>query len=905
MEILQFGLLGLGVGSIYGLLALGLAVAYRGSGVLNLAQGGFALIGAYTYYELAVRHSLPLGVAVAGAAVLTGIAGLAVQLVVLKPMTRSSPLTRVIATLAVLIVLEQVAVLRYGVNSRAVPSLLPTGTVHLAQHLAIGADRLALLGVSVVLTAALHLVYRRTQFGRVTVAVAENERAAATLAHAPNRIAAANWVISGCLSGLAGALIAPIAFLQPAQLALLTLPALTAGLVGGFSSLGLSLLGALAIGIVQSYLAAYASTPGWSDSVPFILIVILLVVRGRNLPLRGHLLDRLPRVGSGRIRWLPGLVAFGLLAISVQWLLPEEWQTSVTVTIAFAVICLSVTVVTGYAGQLSLAPYVIAGFGALVAAKCMVGLHVPLLLALMIALVAAAGLGLVVALVAGRTRGITFAVASLGLATILYSLVLSSVDWAGGANGIALPGLTIFGWSIDPILWPRRYGIFCVLVLGVACVAVANIRRSASGRRLVAIRSSERAAASLGVSVYGAKVYAFAVSSGIAALGGVLVGFQSPNIIPSQFDVFDSIALVGMVVAGGLGLIGGAVLGSTFLAGGIGSAILLHIDGLDRWLPLVGGLNLLFVLRADQDGLLALNLDLARRLVHRFSRLRRTKDRAVARVRSAEALCVTPRPLDVRDLTVRFGGVTAVRDVSLTVHPGEVHGLIGPNGAGKTTLIDAVTGYVRPQLGRVTLAGADLTRMSPHRRARGGLIRSFQQTEMFDDLSVAENLAVACEARSLWRAVTDLVLPRRLRLSATADAAIEMFDLERHLATMPPTLSFGQRRLVAIARAVAASPSVLLLDEPAAGLDDGERAEMGELIRSIATDWGIAVLLVEHDLELVERISDRVTVLNEGAVLRTGRPSEALTDPAVIDAYLGRYSSTDMQAAQRVGGTAT
>ncbi len=215
--------------------------------------------------------------------------------------------------------------------------------------------------------------------------------------------------------------------------------------------------------------------------------------------------------------------------------------------------------------------------------------------------------------------------------------------------------------------------------------------------------------------------------------------------------------------------------------------------------------------------------------------------------------------------------------------------MIGPNGAGKTTFIDAVTGFVKSQ-GDVVLGCEDVSRHSARSRAKSGLSRSFQSLELFNDLSVLENLVVASEHHGLRHYVTDLFWPGRPRLSAAALEAIKPFELIDLVDVKPDSISFGQRKTVAIARAIAASPSVLLLDEPAAGLDDHEAAELAGLIRKVADEWNIGVLLVEHKVDMVMSISDRVTVLDSGRVLASGVPREVMGERAVIDAYLGSSS---------------
>jgi sulfate-transporting ATPase len=253
---------------------------------------------------------------------------------------------------------------------------------------------------------------------------------------------------------------------------------------------------------------------------------------------------------------------------------------------------------------------------------------------------------------------------------------------------------------------------------------------------------------------------------------------------------------------------------------------------------------------------------------------------------------VRPETLEVRELSVAFGGVAAVRNVSLTVRPGEVVGLIGPNGAGKTTVIDAITGYVRYRGGSIALDGRSMDGLSASARARRGLTRSFQSLELFDDLSVMDNLLAASDHAGLAAYVTDVFWPRRTGLSDAAMAAIPEFDLARFLDQVPSDLPYGTRRLVGIARAVATSPSVLLLDEPAAGLDDRETAELADLIQRLARDWGMGILLVEHDVEMVMRVCDRVYALELGQLIAEGTPAEVRQNKRLIAAYLGSGTST-------------
>ena len=240
--------------------------------------------------------------------------------------------------------------------------------------------------------------------------------------------------------------------------------------------------------------------------------------------------------------------------------------------------------------------------------------------------------------------------------------------------------------------------------------------------------------------------------------------------------------------------------------------------------------------------------------------------------------------LRTTNLSVRFGGVHAVEDADVVVEDGELVALIGPNGAGKTTFIDAITGFVR-YTGRAELDGKDLEGMAPHERARRGLARTWQSTELFDDLSVRENLTVAAHRPSFLALVGDLV-GKRIGESAAAEQALELLDLGSIADATPDHLTQGQRKLVGVARAIAMQPRLLCLDEPAAGLDTRESEDLGQRLRKIA-DAGTATLLIDHDMGLVMTICDRITVLEFGKVIAAGSPDEVRRDPRVVKAYLG------------------
>jgi ABC-type branched-subunit amino acid transport system ATPase component/branched-subunit amino acid ABC-type transport system permease component len=894
-QILQFALLGLGIGALYALASQGLIVIYRGAGVLNFALGAIGMVGAYVEWELHSGHGVPFAVSLPVGIAVSAALGAASHLLVMRQLWNASPLVRVIATLGVLLTLQSLAVLKYGSSALVVNSSLPDGIWHLAGSVSLAQDRLILLLVAIVVAVALTLVYRGTSFGLGTSAVAENPRAAASLGWSADTIATANWALGCGIAGAAAILVAPIVTLQPAVMTNLVLAATAAALVAGFRSFLVALVAGLVIGVAQTELNRFVHQPGLGQAVPFLLIVLWLVLRGQALPLRDFVHTRMPTVGTGRVSWL-NLVIFGGLSIALLGVANLQWQSAITTVFAVGTVLLSIVILTGYTGQLSLGQYALAGFGAWIAGRLSATQDMPFLLALVIGVLATIPVGVLFALPAVRTRGINLAIVTLGLGTAIELMLFNNTDYTGGIGGTQVPFPSLFGWDISSIMNPWRWGAFNVVVFVMVGLMVANLRRSATGRRLIAVRTNERAAAALGVQVAGVKLYAFALSAAVAALGGILIAFNSTSIGYGNFTSLTSIAFVGYTLLGGVGYVMGAVVGGTMAPGAINAQIFDSFgDGFGAYVPLVGGVLLIVFILLNQNGVVKETLTqvawVRERIGRAAPRLARRAPRAID-LPAAAAHRVEPRTLHVEDITVRYGGTTAVDRVSLEIRPGQILGLIGPNGAGKTSFIDAVTGFTKPAEGRLRLDDHDITSASAARRARLGIGRSFQSLELFEDSTVLENLRVASDPRGLVGYLTDLIVPRNPALSPEVVTAIREFGFEDDLSTTVESLSYGERRLLAIARAFASRPSVLLLDEPAAGLGDAETAELAQLVRRMAADFGVAVLLVEHDMNLVMNICDELVVLEFGRTIARGAPAQVRSDPAVIAAYLGDEHGT-------------
>ncbi len=420
---------------------------------------------------------------------------------------------------------------------------------------------------------------------------------------------------------------------------------------------------------------------------------------------------------------------------------------------------------------------------------------------------------------------------------------------------------------------------------------------------MLAVRANERGAAAAGISVARTKLAAFALSGAVMGLIAGVITFRTGAVAIDQNSLFLSIRVLVFTIVGGIGFVLGVVYPALTTLGGPISHAFNGPGAIDDFLLAAAGPLVVLILLFEPDGFVALIAPPRDRLltwVHHRGRRRgakaftlpgfHRKERRPVEVRSEAtrpAIPVGERLLALDGLTVDYGPVRAVDHVTLEVRAGEVLGVIGPNGAGKTSMIDAVTGFERRSAGRITLRGRPVSRWSAHRRARAGLGRTFQHLELFDGLTVRENLLVASDRRRVLGFVTGWLLPGRARLSATARRACALLDLEHLLDERVEALPYGDQHLVALARALAADPYVVCLDEPAAGLAGDERDAMTRAVRSIADSLHIGVLLIEHNIDVVASLCDRVVVLNFGQLIREGEPSEVLASDAVRAAYLG------------------
>lgn len=900
MEVLRFAVLGLALGGVYSLLGMALVLTHRGSGVLNFSQAALGMLGTFVYFDLRHDQFWPFFPSLAvGFALPVAVATLN-YLLVMRRLENSSIATKIVATLGLMFLILGISNLVFAPTGdpMSMPSVLPTDSVELVAGVAVGWDRIAIAALAVAVAALLVLLQRKTRLGLATTAVVENRVVAASMGLSPNVTACVNWGLGALVGTIGVFLVAPISGLDTTNLVMLIIPGMAAALVGRFASFIPTLVGGLGIGVVQSEMSRYVDDRGWATAAPLVVIVFALVVRGKYIPSKADVAARMAGVGPGTIG-RHGLL-IGLSALAVVAVASPIWLGPITMTILFGLVALSVIVVTGYAGQISLVQLSLAGTSAFIMAALMSGTNVPAWLAILLAAFATIPVGMLVAIPALRTRGSSLAIASLALASVIESLILNNPRMVASVSEHPMRPLTLFGLGFDAFSHPRSYAILCALVLCAALAITGNLRRGASGLRLLAVRANERAAMSLGISVSSAKLFAFAYSAFVAGVAGALLEAQLMYADFSIFTVLGSIGVTLNSVLGGVGWPSGAVAGGGGLAsGGVASQFLSSFVAPGNWLIVISGASAIVVVLQSPDGLVPWWIDQTRKLTNRIGWVsRRRHSRSVAGDTSwNDSARKTPvRPsgtLEVRDVAKRFGGQVALSHVSLTVRPGEIVGLIGPNGAGKSTLIDVISGFERQDAGDVILQGASIGRLAPANRSRRGISRSFQTLELFEDMTILDNIRVASGDTSALGYANDILRPRHLPLTEVAVDAVEKFGLVDCLLAMPSSIDSARRRLAAIARAVASNPSYLMLDEPAAGLDLASRSELGRVLRRLTDEWNLGVLLVEHDVDLVFALCDRVVALDGGRVICEGTPAVVRSDPRLIAAYLGSEPEGD------------
>jgi branched-chain amino acid transport system permease protein len=606
-EVLLFAILGLATGAAYALTGIGIVLTYNGSGVVNFAQGALLMLAAFTFAGLA-QDGMSAGIAAIVVIAAAGVVGALIYLLVMRPLRSGPQLAKVIATIGILVAAEGGASLLWGNVDGALagPQLLPTQSVNVF-GVAFGVNQIYILAVTGFLVTILWAIYRFTRFGLATRATAENERGASFLGFSPDFVATVNWALGSILAAIAGVLLASVAVLDISSLTLLVLPALAAAMIGRFKSFGVTAVVGIAIGVGQSELTEYWNVQGILTALPFVVVVLAMVVTGRLIPPRGLPGDqRQPFAMSGRVRlcWvviLPGAVVLLLTVLS------RQYQGALTTSMIIAIIALSLTVVTGYVGQVNLAPMTFAGFGAFAAAKFGYNLGVPFPLPIIFGAMVAIPIGVIIGIPALRVRGINLAVVTLGAAIAIDAVLFQNKSLTGGSTGSPVPNPHLWSFSLEPAKHAARFGFFVLVCLCLVMLAVSALRTNPLGRRMLAVRNNERAAAAAGISVPVVKVQAFAISAAIAAIGGGVLAYQLSSVSYIDFSPFQSLTLVTLAYIGGIASVSGALQAGLIATGGLFYVLFSQIGALDNYWTLLGGILLVITIVTQPDGIAVVN----------------------------------------------------------------------------------------------------------------------------------------------------------------------------------------------------------------------------------------------------------------------------------------------------------
>jgi ABC-type branched-subunit amino acid transport system ATPase component/ABC-type branched-subunit amino acid transport system permease subunit len=569
---------------------------------------------------------------------------------------------------------------------------------------------------------------------------------------------------------------------------------------------------------------------------------------------------------TDRLRWATLALAAALIPIFTS----NTYYLYVVISVGLlTIVTAGLNVLVGFTGQTSLGHAGLYAFGAYTAALCVTRAGTSEWVAIAAAIVVTSIVGAAVAAAALRVSGPYLAMVTIAFGLIVEGVLIEWGSLTGGPGGIfniPKPGLRTHYWTV-------------MLAAALALWLTANLRRSAWGRACLAVKSSEVAAESLGLSAYYVRIAAFTVSAAFAGAAGALFTFLNGYISPDSFTLQTSILFLLALLFGGLGRIAGPVAGSVALT--ILPELLTRL--LDYRLILYGSLLLLSIYWLPEG------------VVGAVSRARRSRPAPLKFPLSPLGRGQGEgqgAPLVASEVSLSFGGVVALESVALTVNRHHIHAVIGPNGAGKTSLLNVLSGFYAPQAGTITVGGRSIGGLSPYAVARHGIARTFQTAQVFGDLSVRDNVAVGVAGPRLGSPLSALFGTPGCRardgvIQSRAFALLEACGL-RELAPEPAdSLAAGLRRKLEIARALATEPRLLMLDEPAAGLSPSEIAALDAQLTGLRDRGGPTVILVEHHMDLVMAISDRITVLDYGRVIAEGAPDEIRQNPAVIEAYLG------------------
>ena len=639
---LQNLLTGLGDGAVIAGVALGLVLAYQGSGVLNFAHGAMMMYSTYIYDELRDTGDFVFPISFLGvdrinilgtpekgelasfwpafliALLMAAVLGLLIHLLVFRPLRGAPLLAKVVATVGVFILLQSLVLLRFGTSNETVRAILPTDTVTVLGT-RIPQDRFWLAGIVILTALVLTILYKATTFGLATRASAEEEKGATLLGFSPNVLAAGNWMLASVVAAVFGILAASLSNgVNTVNYTLLVVPALAGALVGALRSFWVTAAACLVLGMVRSELSLLQIKSWWPDFartgmrdvLPFIVIVGILFLRGRSLPTRASLVDVKLAFAPKPRNVLNATLALSAGTLLGIFFFDRALRLSLYESLTSIIIVLSIVVLTGFVGQVSLAQAVFAGIAGFILGKIALETGIPFPVSPILGAIGATILGLIVGIPALRIRGIQLAVVTMALGVALGTILFTNRWFIGNTGALPIEAPDLFGVNLaanvgtDFNRW--EYGVMLLIVTILCALFVVNIRRSGTGLRFLAIRANERAAAACGVNGAAVKLQAFAFSSFLAGLGGAMMAYLRGQISGESFSVFASLALLAFAYLGGIGSVSGALVAGVIAPGGLAVALIakgFSGDSIGTYANLVGGVGLILTAILNTDGI--------------------------------------------------------------------------------------------------------------------------------------------------------------------------------------------------------------------------------------------------------------------------------------------------------------
>ena len=894
-----YGILLLGVvtGSTYSLTAIGLILVYRANRIINFALAEIGVFGAVLFESLIRSSGWPWAAAVVVGVATAGAAGLVLELGLARRFFNSSRLVLSVATIgmAQLVAFGEYALTQAFAGQPAAAGLhTPLSDLHIQiTGVVFDGNTVLLLAALPFVAVALGAFLRRTDLGVATRASAENTERAALLGIPVRRLSTLAWVVASLLAGLATVLRSPVVGIvsgSTLQGPTLLLGALTVAVLARFEDIRIAIFAGLAVGAIDQglYYADRGSTVSNIVFVGLIIVALLLQRRRRDRS------DDAEASSWETIDVVRPLAAWQRRLAAVRWGRLAVWAAVVAVVVAvpavltpsrvflasdvliYAMVAISLVVVTGWSGQISLGQFGIVAIGAAVAARLSADVGWDFLLALILGGGAGAVVSMVLGAAAFRIKGFLFAVTSLGFAVAVASFFL---------NARFFPYLLPTHRPERPVLFGQidlngelAYFYFSLVVLAVLLLAVAVLRRTRTGRVLIAMRDNDRAARSYGIGRITSHLMAFAVSGFVAGVAGGVLAAHDHAVSASAFAPAASIAVFSMAVIGGVGSLMGAVLGVVLVRG-----VTLSLTA--QWAQLTTGLGLLAVLLVFPGGLGRAVATVRDALVRRLARGAGPSPPATADVSESPEVPVhrravgaaAPGPailLACEDVDASFGSVQVLFGVDLEVAEGEMLALLGTNGAGKSTLLRTVAGAVGATGGTIRFAGEDITGLPPERTSAMGIVTVPGGRGTFPGLSVAENLRVAG-----WLHRRD---PDHIRESTTQ--ALELFPvLADRLSQTAGTLSGGEQQMLTLAQALMARPTLLMIDELSLGLAPAVVEQLVRTLRLIHTR-GTTVIVVEQSVNVALTVCNRSVFLERGRVRFDGPTTDLLERPDLLRA---------------------